>query len=133
MMMMAKVALFAVALMAPGALRAEMPYSGPKPAQKDLPYLVLGNRLVETEQAEARQSEEKNRTTYSVSGATSSARTPLAEPAFLLLPGNLKPESLSLYPMRVDKGNRSVSLAPSPAKTIRGPFRCCSIRARTAR
>lgn len=100
----------------PFTAMAEMPYRGPKPSKQDIPYLVLGNRLVETEESEATQNEEKNRTTFTVRGASSSARTPLAEPAFLILPGKLRPESLSLYPMRVDKGNRSVTFNAKPKK-----------------
>lgn len=109
-------AAFVLALALPYAAVAEMPYRGPKPAKKDLPYLVLGNRLVETEEGEASQTEDKNRTTFTIRGSSSSARTPLAEPAFLVLPGSLRPESLSLYPMRVDKGNRSVSFSAKPRK-----------------
>ncbi|MCU0228626.1 MAG: hypothetical protein MUF01_13400 [Bryobacterales bacterium] len=116
MMLFARLALLSAALLASCALWAEMPYSGAKPAKKDLPYLVLGNRLVETEQAEASQAEVKNRTTYTVQGASSSARTPLAEPAFLLLPGEMKPESLSLYAMKVEKGVRSLSFSSKPRK-----------------
>ncbi len=116
MIAFAKLAMIAVALAVPFAAWAEMPYQGAKPAKKDVPYLVLGDQLLETEASEANQLEEKNRTTYSVKGASSSARTPLAEPAFLLMPGDMKPESLSLYPMKVDKGNRSVTFNAKPKK-----------------
>jgi hypothetical protein len=98
------------------ALRAEMPYHGPKPAKKDVPYLIVGDKLIETETLEASQREEKNRTTYVVAGTSSPARTPLAEPAFLINPGQIKPESLTLYPMKVDKGNRTVTFNAKPKK-----------------
>lgn len=113
---LARCACFLLLCGLPFAVLAEMPYHGPKPAKQDMPYLVLGNRLVETEESEASQQEGKNRTTFTVRGTSSSARTPLAEPAFLMLPGKIRPESLSLYPMRVDKGNRSVSFSAKPKK-----------------
>lgn len=111
------VAMFlALAALSVPALRAEMPYSGPKPAKADHPYLVLANKLVETEESEAKQVEDKKRTTFTVSGVSSSARCPLAEPAFLLRSDSLRPESLTLYPMRVEKGTRSVSFNDKPKK-----------------
>lgn len=109
------VALLVLGVLMP-AVYAEMPYHGPKPAKKDHPYLMLGNKLAETEESEANQREEKNRTTYTVSGASSNARTPLAEPAFLVLSEKIKPESLSLFPMRVDKGNRTITFNAKPKK-----------------
>ncbi len=100
----------------PILMLAEMPYHGPKPAKQDMPYLVLGDRLVETDESEASQQEAKNKTTFTVTGASSTAKTPLAEPAFLMVPGKIRPESLSLYPMKVEKGNRSVTFNAKPKK-----------------
>lgn len=98
------------------SLRAEMPYLGPKPAKKDVPYLILGDKLVEPEILEANQTEEKKRTTYTVAGVSSNAKTPLAEPAFLIDASQLRPESLSLYPMKVEKGNRTITFHDKPKK-----------------
>lgn len=100
----------------PVAVWAEMPYLGPAPSKTDHVYLVLGDRLVESEELEASQSEQKNRTVYTVSGASSFARTPLAEPAFLLKPGTMRPETLSLYQMKVEKGARSITFNAKPKK-----------------
>lgn len=95
---------------------AEVTYNGPKPPKPDVPYLVHGDHLVETDQAEASQSEVKKLTVYATSGAAATARTPLAEPIFLILPEKIKPEQLSLYRMKVEKGNRQISFHAKPDK-----------------
>ncbi|MCC6263629.1 MAG: hypothetical protein IT169_08630 [Bryobacterales bacterium] len=101
---------------------AEVTYRGPAPPQPDVPYLVHGDHLVATDQAEARQSEEKNRTVYSTAGASATARTPLPEPIFLIRPQKTKAEQLSLYRMKVEKGNRQVSFHAKPDKDDSQPI-----------
>ena len=58
-------------------------YTGPRPPKPDVLYLVHASNLVPTEVTEAQQEGKKDDTTFSVAGAASSARTPLAEPIFL--------------------------------------------------
>src|SRR5690348_15955353 len=53
-------------------------YSGPRPPKPDIVYLVHADNLVSTEAVEARQESKKNEAQFTVSGASSSARTPLA-------------------------------------------------------
>jgi len=122
MMRITRFAALSLAFGIPLALFAEMPYQGPKPAKPDVPYLVLGNQLVETEEKEADQTEAKNRTTFTVPGTSSPARTPLAEPAILIQSSKVRPESLSLYQMKVEKGNRSVSFSEKPKKNDPRPI-----------
>ena len=95
---------------------AEVAYRGPKPPKADVPYLMHGDNLVETDQAEATQSEDKKRTVYTTAGTTATARTPLAEPIFLIRPEKIKPEQLSLYRMKIEKGNRQISFSAKPGK-----------------
>jgi hypothetical protein len=66
------------------------------------------DNLIPTEATEAKQ--EKN-DTYSVSGTTSPARTPLAEPIFLLQSDKMTPESLELYRLDVKNGRREITLS----------------------
>lgn len=94
----------------------EVAYRGPKPPKPDLPYLVHGDNITETDQAEASQSEDKKRTVYTLAGTTSAARTPLSEPIFLILPEKIKPEQLSLFKMKIEKGNREISFRAKPDK-----------------
>ena len=83
-------------------------YTGPKPPKPDMLYLVHADNLVPTESAEAKQ--EKN-DTYTVAGASSPARTPLAEPIFLVQSDKLTPESLELYRLDVKSGHREITLS----------------------
>lgn len=85
-------------------------YSGPTPPKPDIPYLVHASNLVETEVAQARQENSKDNSRFSIPGASSPARTPLAEPIFLIDARNLSPESFELYRLDVKGGNREVSL-----------------------
>lgn len=95
---------------------AEISYQGPKPAKPDLPYLVHGDTITETDQGDAQQSEDKKRTVYTVSGTAANARTPLSEPVFLMKPEKLKAEQLTLYKMSIQKGNRVIAFRDKPDK-----------------
>ncbi len=87
----------------------EEKYSGPRPPKPDLPYLVHADNLVPTEAGEAREDRHgKSDSVYTISGATSSARTPMAEPIFLFESDKIAPESLQLFRLEVKGGNREV-------------------------
>ena len=67
--------------------------------------------LVATEAAEAKQeSGKKDETTYTLAGANSPARTPLAEPIFLIESDKVLPERLELYRWDVKNGRRELSM-----------------------
>jgi hypothetical protein len=104
--------LAALVVLTVGLGTAQEPYSGPRPPKPDVPYLMHADNLVETEAGEAREETHgKNETTYVVSGATSSARTPLAEPIFLFESAKIPPESLQLYRLEVKNGNREIEIS----------------------
>jgi hypothetical protein len=86
-------------------------YQGPVPPKPDIPYLLHASNLVETETGQARQDNRKNEATFTVSGASSPARTPLAEPIFVIDARNLSPERIELYRLDVKGGNREVSMS----------------------
>jgi hypothetical protein len=70
------------------------------------------DNLIETEVAEAReQGRGKNDTSYTVPGASSPARTPLAEPIFLFESDKITAESLQLYRLEVKNGGREVVIS----------------------
>jgi hypothetical protein len=98
-------------------LMSEEKYSGPMPPKPDVLYLMHANNLVETEAGQARQENHKNDTTYVVSGASSPARTPLAEPVFIVDARQIAPEHLELYKLEVKNGNREVSISPKGRRT----------------
>ena len=95
-----------------GWLNSEEKYSGPVPPKPDVLYLMHATTLMETEVGQAREEKRKNDSTYIVSGASSPARTPLAEPVFIVDARQIAPERLELYKLEVKNGNREVSISP---------------------
>ncbi len=93
-------------------------YSGPRPDKPDLPYLLHASNLIPTEASEAKEEKKKNDVIYYVPGANSAARTPLAEPIFLIRTEKLSADRLELYRMEVKNGRREVIF---PEKKKSGP------------
>jgi|SRR6516165_7337122 hypothetical protein len=111
-----------LALMLAGALAASaQPYNGPRPPKNDLPYLKHAENLVPTEPSEAKEEKgKKDEVTYVITGATSTARTPLASPIFLLQAEKLNASSLQLYKLESRNGRREITASPKkPMKPIR--------------
>ncbi|MGE5489622.1 MAG: hypothetical protein ACM3ZB_17530 [bacterium] len=98
---------------------AQEKYNGPRPPKPDIPYLVHADNLIETEVTQAREEKRKEAVAYIVEGAASPARTPVAEPIFLLEADQLAPEKLELYRMTVRNGNREVVFSPKPKDSAR--------------
>src|ERR1700730_8908009 len=88
-------------------------YNGPRPPKADIPYLVHADNLIPTEVAEAKSDSKKDEVTYSVTGGTSPARTPLAEPIFIMQSDKLQADRLELYRMDVKGGKREVTMSKS--------------------
>jgi hypothetical protein len=102
--------LFPILLLATLAVHAD-DYTGPRPPKPDVLYLVHASNLVPTEVTEASQEGKKDDSTFSVAGAASTARTPLAEPIFLLRSEKIKPDALELYRFEVKNGRRQLTLS----------------------
>ena len=98
----------AIALAGFAAVAADR-YDGPRPPKQDLLYLVHADNLLPTEAVEAKQESKKDDTLYTIPGASSSARTPLAEPIFLVQSDLIQPERLELYKLDVKNGHREVT------------------------
>jgi len=101
----------AVALTLASFAYAADKYNGPVPPKPDLPYLMHADNLVETEVGQAQQENRKNDSTFIISGATSPARTPLAEPILIIDAQKISPDRLELYRLEVKGGNREVSIS----------------------
>ncbi|MBK5290636.1 MAG: hypothetical protein JJE04_02945 [Acidobacteriia bacterium] len=97
------------------SMGAQKKYSGPRPPKPDFPYLLHGANLVTTEAGEAREEKRKDETANIIAGTASTARTPLAEPIFLMDSEKLA-SKMELYRMEVKNGNREVSLPNNPRK-----------------
>lgn len=105
------VVLFVVALAAAVLAPGQRDYSGPRPPKPDVPYLMHADNLIETEVVEAREDKRKSESLYTIPGAASPARTPLAEPIFLFQSGEIAPDTLELYRLEVKGGSRQVMIA----------------------
>lgn len=86
-------------------------YDGPRPSRPDVPYLRHADRLIETEVQQARQDSKKGDITYIIDGASSPAKTPLAEPIFILDSEHLDANSLGLYRLDTRNGHREITMS----------------------
>jgi len=97
-------------------------YRGPTPPKADVPYLLHASTLVETQTSEAKQETKKGATVYSVEGTASSARTPLAEPIFIIRTEKLNAEKIELYRFDVTKSRRELEIKDKPGKNDPHPL-----------
>jgi len=104
-----------------GLLLGQKKYAGPRPEKADLPYLLHASNLVPTEAGEATEEKRKDEVANIVKGAASPARTPLAEPIFLLHSEKLNPDKVELYAMSIKNGNREVVIPTNPKKARNAP------------
>ncbi len=91
-------------------------YSGPKPPKTDVPYLMHADNLIETEGADAREDNRKGEVTYTIPGAASPARTPLAEPIFIIHTKQLVADRIELYKLDVKNGQREITMTQKKKK-----------------
>lgn len=90
---------------------AQERYTGPKPPKPDVLYLVHADNLIPTEVADSKPESKHNETTYIIDGASSPARTPLAEPIFLIQADKIQPSALELYRIESKGNRREVSIS----------------------
>lgn len=110
----------AAAALSCAALWGAEKYTGPRPPKTDMLYLVHADNLIPTEAAEAKEeSGKKDETTYTMPGASSPARTPLAEPIFLIEADKILPERLELYRWEVKNSRRELSMSKGKRKGTR--------------
>lgn len=112
-----------LAIVLVGTLLAQDRYKGPKPPKTDIPYLVHADNLLETDASEAQEGKNKNDTVYTVQGAAAKARTPLAEPIFLIAIEKLSAEKFSCYRMEAKGSTRQLVLPLKPGKNAPKPLR----------
>lgn len=108
--------MLAAGLLLPAAwAQSQRKYDGPRPPKPDVPFLLHAGKLVELEIATATESQAKDGALYTVSGATSSARTPVPEPIMLFQSDKINPDKLTLFRMESRGGQRTL-LLPAPGK-----------------
>jgi hypothetical protein len=84
-------------------------YAGPTPPKPDLPYIQHATSLIATEPEEAKEEKTKDDVLYTVDGANSSAKTPLALPIFIIKADKLNPASLQMYHLESKDGHRELT------------------------
>lgn len=100
-------------------LAAQSDYTGPIPPKADVPYLLHASTLVETQVSEAKQESKKGATLFWIEGANASAKTPMAEPIFIIRTEKLVPERIELYRFEVNKGRRELTIKDNPGRNDR--------------
>jgi hypothetical protein len=117
-----------LALALAAVLSAQDKYDGPRPTRPDVPFLVHADNLVETEVTEAQEQEKKDEIIYTVPGATSKAKTPVAEPIFLLMAEKVQPEAMELYRLDSKGDKRELVMPKKPKKDGPRPMRLAVTR-----
>ena len=97
-------------------------YKGPVPPKPDVPYLLHASSLVETEIQVAHEEKNKNDTLYWIDGPASPARTPLAEPIFIIRAEKLRPEKIEMYRFTAKKDRRELVIKDKPKKDDAAPL-----------
>jgi hypothetical protein len=98
-------------------------YSGPRPPKKDVIYLVHADNLIPCETGEAVAEGKKNDQVYTFPGVSSPARTPLAEPIFIIDSDAIRADQIELYRMDVKSGHREVKVTGGSRKGGTKPIR----------
>src|SRR5215510_8569166 len=78
-------------------LTAASKYDGPRPPKTDMLYLMHADNLIETELGEAAVETRKDAEIAVLPGSSSPAKTPLAEPIFLIKVSKINPQKLQAY------------------------------------
>ena len=95
-------------------------YTGPRPELPDTPYLVHASKLVALDVGEAKEESRKEGMFGSISGSSAKARTPMAEPIFIMETKAISADKLELYKFEVKNGNREVFLQSAGKKSKQG-------------
>jgi hypothetical protein len=88
-------------------------YDGPAPPKPICLISSTATRCLPTEAVEAKQENKKGDALYTIDGAASSAKTPLASPILIMKADKILPQNLQLFRFDVKNGHRELNL---PAK-----------------
>src|SRR6516165_8256644 len=107
--MLRRIPLFVVAVVCAAFAQK---YDGPRPPKPDVPFLKHADTLVATEVAQAKEEKRKDDTLYTIDGANSAAKTPLASPIFLFQSDKIAADKLVLYKVDTKNGHREILFSP---------------------
>jgi hypothetical protein len=107
---MHRVSVLTLAAMAAAlATASAQKYTGPAPPKSDLPYIQHATNLIATEPVEAKEQKIGADTLYTIDGANSPSRTPLALPIFVIRIDKLNPSDLQMYRLESKDGHRELT------------------------
>ncbi|MBI4890347.1 MAG: hypothetical protein HY821_06955 [Acidobacteria bacterium] len=101
--------------------QSQRKYTGPRPPKPDVPFLLHVGKLIEAETLTATESQTKDGSLYTISGAASSVRTPVPEPIFLFQSDKVNPDKLTLFKMESRGGSRTLLLPAAGKRKKDGP------------
>ena len=107
---MRRILLVLLPLAAMAAAHAQK-YTGPPPPKPDLPYIQHATNLIPTEPVDAKEDKKLGDVIYTIDGANSSAKTPLALPIFIIKADKLNPGNLQMYRLESKEGHRELTAA----------------------
>jgi len=84
-------------------------YTGPAPAKPDLPYILHATNLIATEPVDAKEQRSGTDTLWTIDGANSPAKTPLALPIFVIKADKLNPSGLQMFRLESKEGHRELT------------------------
>ncbi len=113
----------AILLAAIPLLAQAQKYTGPRPAKTDVPYLLHADKLVETDSGSAQEQDRKDDHFVTVAGASAQARTPMAEPIFVIAAEKIQPDKLAMWRMEPKGGSRTLSIPKKPRRDSPRPIR----------
>jgi hypothetical protein len=105
---MLRIPLLLLPLVAMAAAHAQK-YTGPPPPKPDLPYIQHATNLIPTEPVDAKEDKKLGDVIYTIDGANSSAKTPLAFPIFIIKADKLNPDNLQMYRLESKEGHRELT------------------------
>jgi hypothetical protein len=103
-------------------------YNGPCLFKPDVPYLMHADNLLATEGGMASTETRKDATYALIDGTTSPAKTPLAEPIFIIQTDKLQADKFEAYKLDVKNGKREVLINHKKPKNVARPVYLSIIR-----
>jgi hypothetical protein len=119
---MRRLLMFLASVLIAAAVFAAERYNGPRPPKADVPYIVHADNLVETDAGEAKEEKRKDDTIAVLDGTTAKARTPIAEPMFLLKSEKILPDKMEAYKLLAKDGRREVIIGSKKTKNVQRPI-----------
>jgi hypothetical protein len=85
--------------------------AAPVPQKADIVYLLHADTLVPAEATEAKETAQKDGTLFTIPGANSPVKTPLASPIFVIKSNKVVAEKLQLFRLQTNGRQREITFS----------------------